>query len=77
MERKSIYESAREVLEGKPLTESYTYSKFAPAAKVKRLEAGIKSIPSGMVPYVIQIIAAHVSNEQLSEIVEAFKKPTQ
>jgi len=50
------------------------YSAHPPASKLKRLEANIKEIPKDKVGYVLSVIAAHVNNAQLAEILDYFKK---
>ena len=62
-----LLEAAQRLLEEK------AYSEHAPVSKLKRLKASVKSIPDENLDYVLQVIAAHVNNKQLEEIISVLK----
>ena len=73
-----LIDAAQRLLEGHvdsdtKLNEETNYSVHAPVSKLKRLKASITSIPDKNLDYVLQVIAAHVNNKQLEEIISVLK----
>ena len=73
-----LLEAAQRLLEEREslndeLSEEKAYSEHAPVSKLKRLKASVKSIPDENLDYVLQVIAAHVNNKQLEEIISVLK----
>lgn len=73
-----LLEAAQRLLEERELmndglSEEKAYSEHAPVSKLKRLKASITSIPDKNLDYVLQVIAAHVNNKQLEEIISVLK----